>query len=125
MAGLRRGPAAAPARGRGFRRHPHRPAACGSRNEGPGAVCRVGSSPLTVRSLQSAVWFAVLEFTATRNKESTMSSAAVSEVHAFEAAKQVGREPHKVKDLGLAEFGRKEIRLAEHEMPGLMALRTR
>ena len=29
----------------------------------------------------------------------------------------------KVKDLGLADFGRKEIRLAEHEMPGLMALR--
>ncbi len=29
----------------------------------------------------------------------------------------------KVKDLELAEFGRKEIRLAEHEMPGLMALR--
>ncbi|MGH3489352.1 MAG: adenosylhomocysteinase [Actinopolymorphaceae bacterium] len=30
----------------------------------------------------------------------------------------------KVKDLGLAEFGRNEIRLAEHEMPGLMALRA-
>jgi adenosylhomocysteinase len=29
----------------------------------------------------------------------------------------------KVADLGLAEFGRKEIRLAEHEMPGLMATR--
>ena len=29
----------------------------------------------------------------------------------------------KVKDLDLAEFGRNEIRLAEHEMPGLMALR--
>src|ERR1700712_3703386 len=29
----------------------------------------------------------------------------------------------KVADLGLAEFGRKEIRLAEHEMPGLMSLR--
>ncbi len=29
----------------------------------------------------------------------------------------------KVADLGLAEFGRKEITLAEHEMPGLMALR--
>ena len=29
----------------------------------------------------------------------------------------------KVKDLGLAEFGRKEIRLAEQEMPGLMACR--
>src|SRR5499426_2454108 len=31
----------------------------------------------------------------------------------------------KVKDLALAEWGRKEIRLAEHEMPGLMALRQR
>src|SRR5262245_41361978 len=30
----------------------------------------------------------------------------------------------KVADLGLAEFGRKEIRLAEHEMPGLMATRA-
>ncbi|MGW1973958.1 adenosylhomocysteinase, partial [Streptomyces tubercidicus] len=27
----------------------------------------------------------------------------------------------KVADLSLAEFGRKEITLAEHEMPGLMA----
>jgi adenosylhomocysteinase len=31
----------------------------------------------------------------------------------------------KVADLSLAEFGRKEIELAEHEMPGLMALRER
>ena len=30
----------------------------------------------------------------------------------------------KVADLSLAEFGRKEIRLAEHEMPGLMSMRT-
>ena len=30
----------------------------------------------------------------------------------------------KVADLSLAEFGRKEIHLAEHEMPGLMAMRT-
>ena len=30
---------------------------------------------------------------------------------------------HKVRDLGLAEAGRHQIRLAEHEMPGLMALR--
>ena len=30
----------------------------------------------------------------------------------------------KVADLSLAEFGRKEIRLAEHEMPGLMSLRA-
>jgi len=32
--------------------------------------------------------------------------------------------PFKVADLSLAEFGRKEIRLAEHEMPGLMAVRA-
>jgi len=33
------------------------------------------------------------------------------------------RPPFKVKDLSLASWGREEIRLAEHEMPGLMALR--
>jgi adenosylhomocysteinase len=31
---------------------------------------------------------------------------------------------YKVKDLGLAEAGRHQIRLAEHEMPGLMSLRS-
>src|SRR5215208_1921277 len=30
---------------------------------------------------------------------------------------------YKVADIGLADFGRREIRLAEHEMPGLMAMR--
>jgi adenosylhomocysteinase len=35
------------------------------------------------------------------------------------------RPAFKVKDLALAELGRKEIRLAEQEMPGLMALRAR
>ena len=33
--------------------------------------------------------------------------------------------PYKVKDITLADWGRKEIRLAEAEMPGLMALRAR
>ncbi len=31
--------------------------------------------------------------------------------------------PHKVKDITLADWGRKEIELAEAEMPGLIALR--
>ncbi|MGB0305876.1 MAG: adenosylhomocysteinase, partial [Flavobacteriaceae bacterium] len=31
--------------------------------------------------------------------------------------------PFKVKDITLADWGRKEIQLAEAEMPGLMALR--
>lgn len=33
--------------------------------------------------------------------------------------------PYKVADIKLADFGRKEIDLAEHEMPGLMALRKK
>ncbi|MBV8897499.1 MAG: adenosylhomocysteinase [Acidobacteriaceae bacterium] len=32
---------------------------------------------------------------------------------------------YKVADLGLAEWGRKEIQIAEHEMPGLMAIREK
>src|SRR5712671_5956274 len=32
--------------------------------------------------------------------------------------------PYKVKDISLAAWGRKEIRLAEAEMPGLMSLRA-
>jgi len=34
-----------------------------------------------------------------------------------------GKIPYKVKDISLAEWGRKEIELAEAEMPGLMSLR--
>ncbi len=33
--------------------------------------------------------------------------------------------PYKVADITLADFGRKEIDLAEQEMPGLMALREK
>ena len=33
--------------------------------------------------------------------------------------------PYKVADISLAQWGRKEINLAENEMPGLMALRRR
>ena len=32
-------------------------------------------------------------------------------------------QDYKVADISLAEFGRKEMNIAEHEMPGLMALR--
>src|SRR6201993_1840800 len=52
-------------------------------------------------------------------------SVTVERTNAFEQARKAGREPFKVKDLSLAEFGRKEIRLAEQEMPGLMAIRQR
>jgi adenosylhomocysteinase len=46
-------------------------------------------------------------------------------MHAYDAAAQAGRVPYKVADLSLAEWGRKELRLAEGEMPGLMAIRKR
>ena len=52
-------------------------------------------------------------------------STVTSEQHAYDLAKAAGRVPYKVADLNLAEFGRKELRLAEGEMPGLMAIRKR
>ena len=54
-----------------------------------------------------------------------MTIAVDTAQHPFEAARAAGREPFKVADLALAELGRKEIRLAEHEMPGLMSVRER
>ena len=52
-----------------------------------------------------------------------MSTLVAEKGHAFDEATKAGYPPYKVADLGLAAFGRKEIRLAEQEMPGLMALR--
>ena len=52
-----------------------------------------------------------------------MGPTAVETTHAFDEAVRADREPFKVADLSLAAFGRNEIRLAEQEMPGLMALR--
>jgi len=40
-----------------------------------------------------------------------------------ENSAKASRLDFKVADLGLAEWGRKEIMLAEQEMPGLMAVR--
>ena len=40
------------------------------------------------------------------------------------ASRDTARPAFKVADLSLAEWGRKEIQLAEHEMPGLMSLRA-
>src|SRR5258707_4153669 len=60
-----------------------------------------------------------------RDQETDMATVLSETMHAFDAAKKAARPPYKVADLKLAEWGRKEIRLAEHEMPGLMALRAR
>ncbi len=54
-----------------------------------------------------------------------MKTVSTGTVDPFAAARKVGRVPFKVADLRLAEWGRKEIRLAEQEMPGLMAIRAR
>src|ERR671922_805634 len=54
-----------------------------------------------------------------------MATVLNEKMHAYEAAKAAARVPYKVADLGLAEWGRKELRLAEGEMPGLMAIRKR
>jgi adenosylhomocysteinase len=53
----------------------------------------------------------------------TMTTHGTPPAHGAPAA-TAGRPAFKVRDLALAEWGRKEVRLAEHEMPGLMALRA-
>ncbi|KQU31237.1 MULTISPECIES: adenosylhomocysteinase [Nocardiaceae] len=52
----------------------------------------------------------------------TSTSPDISSTEALQADIRGGIE-FKVADLSLAEYGRKEIGLAEHEMPGLMSLR--
>jgi len=52
-------------------------------------------------------------------------TATLEMTHQFDAAVAAGREPFKIADLNLATLGRAEIRLAEHEMPGLMAVRAK
>jgi adenosylhomocysteinase len=52
-------------------------------------------------------------------------TATLELTHQFDAATAAGRVPYKVRDLSLATLGRAEIRLAEHEMPGLMAVRAK
>ncbi len=54
-----------------------------------------------------------------------MATVLTEKTHAFDAAERAGRPAYKVADLGLADWGRKEMRLAEYQMPGLMALRAR
>src|SRR6188472_1711416 len=54
-----------------------------------------------------------------------MTPTTTLTAHTFDLARNAGRMPYKVADLALAEWGRKEMRLAEQEMPGLMALRER
>ena len=50
-----------------------------------------------------------------------MATAVQTEL---ETMMSMARPPYAVRDLSLAEWGRKELRLAEVEMPGLMALRA-
>jgi adenosylhomocysteinase len=52
-----------------------------------------------------------------------MTAVNSQDATAARYARKVGDLDFAVADLALAEFGRKEIRLAEHEMPGLMAFR--
>ncbi|MFT5861827.1 MAG: adenosylhomocysteinase [Flavobacteriales bacterium] len=59
----------------------------------------------------SASYYVILRLVINDHKDSKMSTKTVAYV------------PYKVKDISLAAWGRKEIELAEAEMPGLMSLR--
>ncbi|MET4105424.1 adenosylhomocysteinase [Hymenobacter sp. UYP22] len=66
----------------------------------------------------------------TRNKKANKSSIFAVRIRLLHhciylmETKTTAYVPYKVKDMSLAEWGRKEIRLAEAEMPGLMSLRA-
>ncbi|MCB0319593.1 MAG: adenosylhomocysteinase, partial [Bdellovibrionales bacterium] len=53
-----------------------------------------------------------------------MSACATGDVNGSSSAKKGAFSDYKVKDIALAEWGRKEIEIAEKEMPGLMAIRS-
>ena len=60
---------------------------------------------------------------ATRPRRSHDQHAAADRRGVEDRPQTVAEGDYKVADLSLAAFGRKEIQLAEHEMPGLMAVR--
>src|SRR4029079_1928677 len=57
------------------------------------------------------------------SRRSTSACSRPRPRRTMEATTAARTEDYKVADLSLADFGRKEIRLAEHEMPGLMKTR--
>jgi adenosylhomocysteinase len=75
----------------------------------------------TPDTAQTAPVVAPQTITAAVQPASTEGEAAMSITMTPDSAGSVS--DFKVADLSLAAFGRKEIQLAEHEMPGLMALR--
>jgi adenosylhomocysteinase len=61
----------------------------------------------------------------TSKQEQRSVTATLELTHQFDAAIAANRPAYKVRDLNQAVLGRNEIRLAEHEMPGLMACRAK
>ena len=61
------------------------------------------------------------------NETQQMTEQTVDDIknETFLESSSVSSEDYKVKNLSLAEWGRKEIKIAEKEMPGLMALREK
>src|SRR5690606_19480897 len=80
---------------------------------------RSGLRSQVFRSQVSGYWSSSVD----RERRGSEVQSVAELVHPFAAAEEAGRVPFKVADLSLAEWGRKEIELAEQEMPGLMALR--
>src|SRR5690625_2520755 len=61
------------------------------------------------------------QMTSLRSNRSTGPIGSVGSIR--HVTKTLAPDQYEIADLKLAEFGRKEIQLAEHEMPGLMAVR--
>jgi adenosylhomocysteinase len=65
-----------------------------------------------------------ISWSGSRSKTSQLNIENISNKENFVTIEK-SKLPYKIADLNLAEWGRKEIQLAENEMPGLMALRKK
>src|SRR5687767_11486387 len=89
-----------------------------SGNDAPSVT--ITHSPLEAPRLYTPLVPQNSDYTGARSVTATLELT-----HQFDAAASAGRVPYKVRDLSLGTLGRAEIRLAEHEMPGLMAVREK
>jgi adenosylhomocysteinase len=86
--------------------------------DGRGAAVYASSRPATF------FWAAVSRYAQKAHEIYSSSLPVQTSRQVLQGAKMSGHKDYIVKDLGLAEWGRKEISIAETEMPGLMATRT-
>src|SRR6516162_10936669 len=86
------------------------------------------SNPLTIQQSMATIKLPPARKTVVKSDGNSKANAVLAEVSAtfaqYAAQTPAGKD-YIVRDISLAEWGRKEIAVAEHEMPGLMSVREK